>query len=374
MKNVYMDNAATTRLYPNVLNKMTPFLTDIYANPNSSHIMGKYALNALNTARTQLARTLGAEPDEIIFTSGGTESNNLALKGLAKEQTVKKHIITSLVEHNAIINVCEDLQKDGYEVTYITPDKEGKIPVWKIEKAIRNDTFLISIMYANNEVGTIMDIKEIGYLARRNGIYFHTDAVAAFGHVPINVCDENIDLLSASSHKFGGPKGAGFLYVRRGIKLHPIILGGSQEAGLRAGTQNVPGAVGTAAAAEISLRNMRYHSLRTASLRDRMIQKVLREIPGARLNGCTDKRLPGNVHFCFRGISSSNLIQALNSYGIYVSSGSACKSASNAPSRVLLAMGYTESEANGAVRFTLSDELTTEDIDYCVDVLKRILL
>lgn len=378
-RTVYLDNAATTRLYPEALRKMLPFMDGIYGNPSSGHAFGRKALDAVNYARNQVASLIGASADEIYFTSGGTESNNLALTGCAGKFPDKKHIITSLVEHNAIINVCEALQSQGYDTTYVTPEKDGRISPEKVEKAIRYDTFIISIMTANNEVGSINNLSAIGKIAKKKGILFHTDSVAACGHIPINVKAKQIDMLSASSHKFGGPKGCGFIYIRKGVSISPIILGGSQEGNLRAGTLNVPGIVGTGEAARICELNMAYHNTKTALLRDALIGKILHNIPHARLNGVDiygperSSRLPGNAHISFANVNQAALVNALSDNGIYVSSASACKKNSNVPSRVLLSMGYNESEAQGSVRFTLSDEICMDDIDYTVSVIRSVV-
>lgn len=371
---IYLDNAATTSLAENAFEAMKPYLLNDFANPASIYQFAAKSREAVENARDSIARILGAKSSEIFFTAGGSESDNWAIKGVALSLKDKgKHIITSSIEHHAVLNTCKFLEKNGYEVTYLPVDEEGKVDTNELEAAIRPDTVLISIMFANNEIGTIEDIATIGSIAKKHGVLFHTDAVQAFGHVPINVDEMNIDLLSASGHKFHGPKGVGFLYVRSKIKLENLIHGGSQERNRRAGTSNVPGIVGMGYAAELSASGMAERNEKIAKLRDHMIDRVLAEIPYSRVNGSRVDRLSNNAHFCFRFIEGESLLILLDQKGICASSGSACTSGSLDPSHVLLAIGLPHEIAHGSVRFTLSENNTKEEIDFVVDELKKIL-
>ena len=371
---IYLDNAATTSLDENAFEAMKPYLLNDFANPASIYQFASKSREAVENARDSIARILGAKSSEIYFTAGGSESDNWAIKGVALSLKDKgKHIITSSIEHHAVLNTCKFLEKNGYEVTYLPVDEEGKVDPDELEAAIRPDTVLISIMFANNEIGTIEDIATIGSIAKKHGVLFHTDAVQAFGHVPINVDEMNIDLLSASGHKFHGPKGVGFLYVRSKIKLENLIHGGSQERNRRAGTSNVPGIVGMGYAAELSASGLAERNEKIAKLRDHMIDRVLAEIPYSRVNGSRDDRLSNNAHFCFRFIEGESLLILLDQKGICASSGSACTSGSLDPSHVLLAIGLPHEIAHGSVRFTLSENNTKEEIDFVVDELKKIV-
>lgn len=370
-KNIYLDNAATTRLHPDVLKAMMPYFCDEYGNASSAYALGKQAMKAVNMARYQAARLIGAGKDEIFFTSGGSEADNWAIKRFAIKNSHKgKHIITSAVEHHAVLHTCQALEKLGFTITYLSPDKYGCIEAEAVADAIREDTILISIMTANNEVGTIMPIRSIGRIARRNGIAFHTDAVQAYGHIPINVNDSMIDMLSVSAHKLGGPKGAGFLYIRNTADIDSFIDGGSQEMGLRAGTYNVPGIVGLGRAAELAYQNMYRHNQKILRLRNLLIKRTLSEIPDTVLNGHRNNRLPNNANFSFKNIDASALLLMLDSKGICASAGSACATGAINPSHVLLAMGIPYETARGSLRFTLSYENTEEEINYTVDTLK----
>ncbi|MGN0512645.1 MAG: cysteine desulfurase NifS [Lachnospiraceae bacterium] len=371
---IYLDNAATTSLDENAFEAMKPYLLNDFANPASIYQFASKSREAVENARDSIARILGAKSSEIYFTAGGSESDNWAIKGVALSLKDKgKHIITSSIEHHAVLNTCKFLEKNGYEVTYLPVDADGKVDTNELEAAIRPDTVLISIMFANNEIGTIEDIATIGSIAKKHGVLFHTDAVQAFGHVPINVDEMNIDLLSASGHKFHGPKGVGFLYVRSKIKLENLIHGGSQERNRRAGTSNVPGIVGMGYAAELSASGLAERNEKIAKLRDHMIDRVLAEIPYSRVNGSRVDRLSNNAHFCFRFIEGESLLILLDQKGICASSGSACTSGSLDPSHVLLAIGLPHEIAHGSVRFTLSENNTKEEIDFVVDELKKIV-
>ncbi len=371
---IYLDNAATTALKPEVLEAMTPFFTDIYSNPSSVYSFAGKAKKPMEDVREQLASYLGAKSSEIYFTGGGSESDNWAIK-VAAEVNKKKgnHIITSKIEHHAVLHTCEWLEKNGCEVTYLDVDEDGLISLEELEKAIRPETILISIMFANNEIGTIEPIKEIGEIAKKHGILFHTDAVQAFGHVPIDVEEMNIDLLSASGHKFHGPKGIGFLYMRNSAKLGPFIHGGAQERSRRAGTHNVPGIIGMGKAAELAIQNMDENIRKQSEIRDHMIERLEKEIPYVKVNGHREKRLPNNVNVCFRFVEGESLLIMLDQKGICASSGSACTSGSLDPSHVLLAIGLPHEIAHGSTRLTLSEDITMEQADYVVDSLKVIV-
>ena len=368
-KFIYLDNAATTQTYPEVVDAMLPFFTEHYGNPSAVYGFADVAEQAVDAARGKVADIIGAKKEEIYFTGGGSESDNWALKATAEAYGSKgKHIITSKIEHHAILHTAQWLEKNGYEVTYLDVDENGIVKLDELEAAIRPDTILISIMAANNEIGTIEPLKEIGAIARKHGVLFHTDAVQAFAHIPINVDEMNIDMLSASGHKINGPKGIGVMYIRKGVKIRSFIHGGAQERQRRAGTHNVPGIVGLGKAAEMEA-NTKYET----ELRDYLIERVLKEIPYTRLNGDRTSRLPNNTNFCFRFIEGESLLILLDQNGICGSSGSACTSGSLDPSHVLLAIGLPHEIAHGSLRLTLSKETTKEDIDYTVDKLKEII-
>ncbi|MCH5248850.1 MAG: cysteine desulfurase NifS [Lachnospiraceae bacterium] len=374
-KLIYLDNAATTQVYPEVLDSMIPYFTQYYGNPSSIYTFAGSAKQAVDEARAVLADCLGAKSEEIYFTGGGSESDNWAIKAAAEAYADKgKHIITTKIEHHAILHTAEYLEKKGFEVTYLDVDENGLISPDALKTAICPDTILISIMFANNEIGTIEPIKEVGEIAKENGILFHTDAVQAFGHVPINVDEMHIDMLSASAHKLGGPKGIGLMYIRKGVKIRSFIHGGAQERQRRAGTHNVPGIVGFGTAAKLAHSDMKKRSEYETELRDYLITRVINEIPHSRLNGDKIKRLPNNANFCFRFIEGESLLILLDQNGICASSGSACTSGSLDPSHVLLAIGLPHEIAHGSLRLTLSEQTTKEDIDYTVDKIKEIVM
>ena len=373
-KIIYLDNAATTKTSPQVVNAMLPYFTEKYGNASSIYQMGAESKQAITRSRDIIAESLHAKPEEIYFTAGGSESDNWALIATAESYEEKgKHIITSKIEHHAILHTCQYLEKRGYEITYLDVDENGIIKLEDLKKAIRTDTILISIMYANNEIGTIQPIAEIGRIARENRILFHTDAVQAYGHVPIDVDELSIDMLSASGHKFNGPKGVGFLYIRKGVKIRAFIHGGAQERNRRAGTENVPGIVGLGAAAECAFAQMDERMEKVSKLRDYLIERIEKEIPYCRLNGDRIKRLPNNVNFSFRFIEGESLLIMLDMKGICASSGSACTSGSLDPSHVLLAIGLPHEIAHGSLRLTLSEENTMEEMDYVIDVIKEVV-
>lgn len=371
---IYVDNAATTPISKEVLDAMMPWLTEGYGNASSIYSKGREAGWALKDAREKIAAAFGALPSEIYFTSCGSESDNWAIKGAAAAMAKrgKKHIITSAFEHHAVLHSCEALEKEGFEVTYVPVHENGVVRVEDIEAAIRPDTGLVTIMYANNEIGTIQPIKEIGALCRERKIWFHTDAVQAVGHVPINVEEQNIDMLSLSGHKIHAQKGVGMLYIRRGISLPNLIDGGGQEKGKRAGTENVAAIVGLAKAVEIATANIEERAARTKVLRDKLIDSILK-IERTRLNGDREKRLPGNVNISIEGIEGESLLLSLDMYGICASSGSACTSGSLDPSHVLLSIGLKHEVAHGSLRISLSDENTEEDVDKILEVLPEIV-
>lgn len=374
MKTIYLDNAATTQTYPEVLDAMLPFFTEHYGNPSSIYSFAGEAGKAVDEARRTIASAIGADASEIYFTGGGSESDNWALKATAEAYASKgKHIITSKIEHHAILHTCEWLAKYGIEVTYLDVDENGLVSPEALKAAIRPDTILVSIMTANNEIGTIEPIAELGRIAHEAGALFHTDAVQAFGHIPINVDEMNIDMLSASGHKFNGPKGIGFMYIRKGVKIRSFIHGGSQERSRRAGTHNVPGIVGMAKAASLAVEQMNERMAYETKLRDHLIERVLNEIPYVRLNGHRTNRLPNNANFCFRFIEGESMLILLDQNGICGSSGSACTSGSLDPSHVLLAIGLPHEIAHGSLRLTLSEKTAMEDIDFTVDKLKEII-
>ena len=373
-KTIYLDNAATTRVEDKVLEAMLPYFKEAYANPSAVYSFAQESKKAVEEARRSVADLIGAKDNEIYFTAGGSESDNWALKATAEAYSSKgKHIITSKIEHHAILHTCEYLEKQGYEVTYLDVDEFGKVRIDELKKAIREDTILISIMAANNEIGTIQDISEIGRIAHENNVLFHTDAVQAYGHIPLNVDEMNIDMLSASGHKLGGPKGIGFLYIRKGVKIKSFVHGGAQERNRRAGTLNTPGIIGLGVAARISSEKMEESIKRQSELRDHLISRVLNEIGYSRLNGDKKDRLPGNAHFCFRFIEGESLLILLDKAGFCASSGSACTSGSLDPSHVLLAIGLPHEIAHGSLRISISDETTEEDLDKLVDELKKIV-
>ena len=373
MKRVYLDNAATTKLIPEVLNEMLPYMTEIYGNPSSPHYFGQQAGIGVDKARQQVAKAINASADEIIFTSGGSEADNTAIRGIAERYKSRgKHIITTAVEHHAVLHTCQLLEKQGYEVTYLPVDEYGMVTVDQVSEAMRPDTVLVTVMFANNEVGTIMPISEIGQLCREKGVFFHTDAVQAVGHVPIDVKAMNIDMLSMSAHKFHGPKGIGALYVRKGVIVPALIVGGAQEKNRRAGTENVPGIVGMGKAIELACDGLEEKGRKMMLLRDKLIREIPLRIPEVKLNGHPEKRLPNNVNFSIKYIEGESILLMLDLNGIAASSGSACTSGSLDPSHVLLAMGLTHEVAHGSVRMTLCDETTEEDIDYVLEVLPKV--
>jgi cysteine desulfurase len=375
LRKVYMDHGAGMPLDTKVFEAMKPYFFENYGNPSSAHSYGNSAKAALAASREKVAALAGAEkPQEIVFTSGGTESNNLAIKGAALRNKGKgNHIITSAIEHISVINICKYLQKQGFEVTYVPVDKEGVVDLEKLKESVNDKTSLISVQYGNGEIGTIQPIKEIGEIAQENNITFHVDAVAAAGQVPINVQEENIDLLSLSSNDMYGPKGVGALYIKRGTKVLPLNQGGGQERGLRSGTENIPGIVGMGKAAEIAQKGMAKEGKRLTMLRDRLIKGVLDEVESSFLNGHPVKRLPNNANLRFSYIEGESLILGLDMLGIQVSSGSACTSKTLEPSHVLLAIGLAHEEAHGSLVFTLGKQKSEEDVDYVIEVIPNVV-
>lgn len=373
-KVIYLDNAATTKVAGEVVEAMLPYFTENYGNPSSVYSFASKNKEAITEQREIIADVLGAKANEIYFTAGGSESDNWALKATAEAYKDKgNHIITTKIEHHAILHTAEYLEKNGFEVTYLDVDENGMVRLEDLKAAIRPTTILISVMYANNEIGTIEPIKEIGAIAKEHGILFHTDAVQAFGQVPINVDECNIDMLSASGHKLNGPKGIGFLYIRKGVKIRSFVHGGGQERKRRAGTENVPGIVGIGTATARALRTMEERTKKEVELRDYLISRVLKEVPYTKLNGHPEKRLPNNANFSFRFIEGESLLIMLDMKGICASSGSACTSGSLDPSHVLLAIGLPHEIAHGSLRLTLSEETTKEEIDYVVESIKEIV-
>ena len=371
---VYLDNAATTKVRPEVVEAMLPYFTEIYGNASAVYDFGQKCKQAMEDARETIAASIGTKAANIYFTAGGSESDNWALKGVAEAYGDKgKHIITTKIEHHAILHTCAYLEQQGYEVTYLDVDADGLVSPETLRQAIRPDTILISVMFANNEIGTIEPIAELGEIAHEHGIIFHTDAVQAYTQVPIDVEKMHIDLLSASGHKLNGPKGIGFLYIRQGLKLKSFIHGGAQERKRRAGTENVPGIVGLGKAVEIAMETMEERTAKESALRDYLIARIEDEIPFAKLNGHRVKRLPNNVNFCFQFIEGESMLIMLDMAGICGSSGSACTSGSLDPSHVLLAIGLPHEIAHGSLRLTLGDENTKEQVDYVVDHLKEIV-
>jgi cysteine desulfurase len=367
---IYLDNAATTAVDPRVLKTMQPYFNKNFGNASSLHAFGQRARTAIEDSRKKIAMLINAEPEEIIFTSGGTESNNLAIKGLAWVRPNKKHVIISAIEHDAVLKPCEWLRKQGYEITVLPVDKHGMVDPKAVERAIRSDTLLVSIMHANNEIGTIQPIEKIGAICKAKGVYFHTDAAQTFGKIPVHVDALHVDLLSASSHKIHGPKGVGCLYVRKGVPLVPLLHGGGHEFGLRSGTENVAGIVGFGEAAKIAQKEMKADAKRLTALRDKLIKEVLK-IPDSWLNGHPKQRLPGNANFGFRYIEGEALILQLDVHGIAVSTGSACSSKSLEPSHVLLALGLKHEEAHGSLRVSLGKFNKRSDIDALLKVLPK---
>ncbi len=373
-KIIYLDNAATTKTAPEVVEAMIPYFSEHYGNPSSIYSIAAESKKGVETGRKQIADVIGAKQEEIYFTAGGTEADNWALKAAAEAYKNKgNHIITSKIEHHAILHTCQYLEKHGMEVTYLDVDENGVVKLDELKKAIRPTTILISIMFANNEIGTIQPIKEIGAIAKEHGILFHTDAVQAFGQLPINVDEMNIDMLSSSAHKINGPKGIGFLYIRKGVKIRSFIHGGAQERKRRAGTENVPGIVGYGVAAKRAAETMKERTVKERELRDYLIERVTREIPYTRLNGHRTDRLPNNANFSFQFIEGESLLIMLDGKGICGSSGSACTSGSLDPSHVLLAIGLPHEIAHGSLRLTLSEETTKEELDYVVEEVKKIV-
>ena len=373
-KIIYMDNAATTPVKPEVLDAMLPYFTEKFGNPSSIYSISSQNKKDITTARETIAKAINTDTANIYFTAGGSESDNWALKATAEAYADKgRHIITSKIEHHAILHTCDYLEKRGYEITYIDVDENGIVDLKQLEEAIRPDTILISIMFANNEIGTIEPIAEIGKIAKEHGVLFHTDAVQAFTQVPIDVEEMNIDMLSVSGHKINGPKGIGFLYIRKGVKIRSFVHGGAQERSRRAGTENVPGIIGLAKATEIAVGNMKERTAKEIEVRNHIIERVMNEIPYTRLNGDRERRLPNNINFSFRFIEGESMLIMLDSFGICASSGSACTSGALDPSHVLLAIGLPHEIAHGSLRLTISEDTTMEDADFVVDKLKGIV-
>ena len=374
-KLIYLDNAATTKTAPEVVDAMLPYFTEHFGNPSSVYGFAAANKEVITKQREIIAKALGAKTEEIYFTAGGSESDNWALKATAEAYESKgKHIITTKIEHHAILHTCEYLEKErGAKITYLDVDENGIVKLDELEKAITPETILISVMFANNEIGSIQPIKEIGAIAKEHGILFHTDAVQAFGQVPINVDELGIDMLSSSGHKLNGPKGIGFLYIRKGVKIRSFVHGGAQERKRRAGTENVPGIVGYGVAADRAVRTMKERTDKEIQVRDHFIERILKEIPYVKLNGDRTKRLPNNVNVSFQFIEGESMLLMLDNYGICASSGSACTSGSLDPSHVLLAIGLPHEIAHGSLRMTLSEETTMEDADFVVDKLKEIV-
>jgi cysteine desulfurase len=374
MRRVYLDHAATTPVHPEVLEEMLPYLKEEFGNPSSIYSWGREAKAAVEKARTRLANLLGADPAEIVFTSGGTEADNFALRGVAAANRQRgNHIITTKIEHHAILHTAEQLEKEGFRVTYLPVDKDGLVRPEDLEEALTPDTILVSIMFANNEIGTIEPIAELARIAKSKGVIFHTDAVQAVGNVPINVKELGVDLLSLSGHKIYGPKGVGALYIRRGTRIEPLILGGAQERKWRAGTENVPGIVGLGKAAELAVRELPQRIKHLTQLRDLLIEGIMEKIDHVRLNGHRTQRLPGNANFCFEFVEGESLLLNLDLAGIAASSGSACTSGSLEPSHVLTALGIPPEIAHGSLRLTLGRNNTREDVEYVLSVLPDIV-
>lgn len=371
-KMIYLDNAATTPTAPEVIEAMLPFYERRYGNPSALYDLGQKSHDAIEESRKIIAQSIGAQPEEIYFTAGGSESDNWALKCTAESMVMRgRHIITTKIEHHAILRTCGYLEQNGYEITYLPVNDKGTVSLEQVRQAIRPDTILISVMMANNEIGTIEPIARIGMLARRYGICFHTDAVQAYGHIPIDVNRMNIDMMSASAHKFNGPKGTGFLYVRKKKRIPPFIHGGGQESGVRAGTENVPGIVGMGKAAAMAMESLKERMEIETRMRDYLIYSVLKQVPKVRLNGEWNNRLPNNVDFCFDELEGGNLLVMLDMDGICASAGSACSSVEHEPSHVLTAIGVPPEIARGALRLTLNEKITAEQIDYVTACIKK---
>lgn len=371
-KMIYLDNAATTPTAPEVIEAMLPFYECRYGNPSALYDLGQKSHDAIEESRKIIAQSIGAQPEEIYFTAGGSESDNWALKCTAESMVMRgRHIITTKIEHHAILRTCGYLEQNGYEITYLPVNDKGTVSLEQVRRAIRPDTILISVMMANNEIGTIEPIARIGMLARRYGICFHTDAVQAYGHIPIEVNRMNIDMMSASAHKFNGPKGTGFLYVRKKKRIPPFIHGGGQESGVRAGTENVPGIVGMGKAAAMAMESLKERMEIETRMRDYLIYSVLKQVPKVRLNGEWNNRLPNNVDFCFDELEGGNLLVMLDMDGICASAGSACSSGEYEPSHVLTAIGVPPEIARGALRLTLNEKITAEQIDYVTACIKK---
>ncbi|OPX63430.1 MAG: putative cysteine desulfurase 2 [Methanoregula sp. PtaB.Bin085] len=371
---IYLDHAATTPVKPSVADAMWPYMNDHFGNPSSIYRIARESKNAIETARAQVAKAVGAEPGEIYFTSGGSESDNWAIKGIAFANRKKgNHIITSAIEHHAVLHTCQYLEKEGFSVTYLPVDRSGLVSPPDLEKAITDKTILISVMYANNEIGTIEPVAELGAIARKHKIPFHTDAVQAIGNVPIDVKGQNIDLLSLSAHKFYGPKGIGALYIRKGMKIDNLIHGGGQENRRRAGTENIAAIVGLGKAIELATADIGWHNSHIRALRDRLLTGILEKIPYARLNGHPEKRLPGNLNVSFEFIEGESMLLWLDDEGICASTGSACTSGSLEPSHVLLAIGLPHEIAHGSLRLTLGDANTEADVDFVLEVLPKVV-
>ncbi len=374
MNKVYLDHSATTRTDDDVAKLMVEYMTDHFGNPSSIHSFGRSARKAVEEAREKIAGAIGAEPNDIIFTSGGTEADNIAVRGVAYANKKRgNHIITSSIEHHAVMDTCKSLEREGFQVTYLRVDEYGRVSVEDVKKAITDQTILISVMHANNEVGTIQPIKEIGAVAREKGIYFHSDTVQSVGKIPVDVNELNIDLLAISAHKFYGPKGIGCMYMRKGVRLLPISFGGSQERKRRPGTLNVPGIVGFAMALEKAVGSIAQQSSYQSGLRDKLIKEIMDKIDYVKLNGHPTERLPNNVNLSFQFIEGESLLLSLDMKGVAASSGSACTSGSLDPSHVLLAMGMSHEIAHGSLRMTLGKDNTAEQIDYVVEVLPEIV-
>jgi cysteine desulfurase len=369
-----MDHAATTFVKPEVVDAMVPYFTQHFGNPSSLYKIARDSKKAIDTARMQTAKALGAEPDEIYFTSGGSESDNWAIKGVAfANRSRGNHIITTRIEHHAVLHTCQFLQKEGFEITYLPVDKYGLVDPGDLERAITGKTILISIMYANNEIGTIEPIAELGAIAKKHKVYFHTDAVQVIGSIPIDVKAQDIDLLSLSAHKFYGPKGAGALYIKKGVRIENLIHGGGQERRRRAGTENIAGIVGLGKAIEMATADIPGHNAKIRAMRERLIRSVLEKIPNARLNGHPEKRLPGNVNISFEFIEGESMLLWLDDAGICASTGSACTSGSLEPSHVLLATGLPVEISHGSLRLTLGDANTEADVDVVLEVLPKVV-
>lgn len=373
-KFIYLDHSATTYVKPEVLEAMMPYFTEKFGNASSIYSLGRESKKAVEESRERVAAAIGAQAKEIFFTGSGTEADNWAIKGVAYANKAKgNHIITTAIEHHAVLNTCQYLENEGFEVTYLPVDENGLVTPTQVREAIKPNTILITIMFANNEIGTIQPIAEIGKIAKEKGVYFHTDAVQAVGNIPINVLDMNIDLLSISSHKFYGPKGVGTLYVRKGVKITSFLHGGHQERGRRASTENVAAIVGLGKAIEIAVKNIHEYNKKLLSLRERTIEEITKRIPFIKLNGDRHQRLPGNVNFSFEFIEGESLLLMLDMKGIAASSGSACTSGSLDPSHVLLAIGLPHEIAHGSLRLTFGEDNTQEDVDYLMEVLPMIV-